>query len=154
MMYLGAPEKKTLFETVSANLGAAVLNATTLYEVGRGTEMGQRIGKHVNASNIFVKFYIRNLQTAKGVYVRAIIVQDKKPQLTGLGTHMFQTQTSSNTPVDYNTTASTNNIQNVMNRERWIVKSDRKWLLSAATTQNPHHVKMGQYNVKINKKFV
>lgn len=138
----------------SSSLTSHVLTATQLYNVAQGTLMGERVGREIRASTVSINAFARNLSNTKTLYLRMLCLQDKKPQVGGVAQNLFKSRTNENLPIDFGVTNSMDTIRSPINKDRFMVLSDRKFRLSPNLAENAGaNGRIIKYTVPINKRF-
>lgn len=124
----------------------------TLYEhvfnaITKGTDVGQRIGDTIKLKGYHVLWTFRNLLTTKRLFLRCIIVIDKKP-LQGQAEDMFISNTNTNNPVNWSSTGAISQMNYLINKQRYTVLFDNKWSVG------PNSVQDGYKNMKLIRFYV
>jgi len=152
---IGVPELKT--HTTQLNSGSLTTHNTQdalLYNMNQGVEAGQRIAKEIQARRINFNLFARNLGNANSIYLRVLVIADKKAQIGATNTNLFRSKGEAYEPIDFGVSSSMDTIRNPINLDRYTVYSDRKFKLAANIAgNNGDQNAIIKYSVNINRKI-
>lgn len=154
-MFNGIIDKKVATSQLNASsLSAHNTQDTQLFNLNQGTQMGQRVGRIVTASKVDVNCYARNLNNTNTLYLRVLVMCDKKPQVGTTNTKLFNAKGDSNDPIDFGLGATMDSIRNPINSNRFTVYSDRRFKLAPNLADNQgDNSSVFKYSIKLKRKI-
>lgn len=111
------------------NWSLSAVDPSTLYvhslnQIAKGTDVGQRIGDVINLKGILGHWTFRNQNIAKRIFLRILVVADKKPAQP-MGEDFFATEQNTANPKNFDGNGQVSQINKPMNKQRYTVYFDK-----------------------------
>lgn len=114
------------FATNVSDAQPGTLYTHTFNAITKGTDIGQRIGDTIKLKGYHVLWTFRNNLVTKRLFLRCIVVIDRKPQ-QGIAEDMFLSTSNTNNPVNWSSGGAISQMNYLINKQRYTVLYDNKW---------------------------